>query len=264
MKHAFIRSVLFYDIKFIAGNCFQHVTIKKMEKQREWFLMNISYHGHSVVKVETNGKVILFDPFINGNPLTDLKVEEEHPDVIILTHGHGDHVGDTVEIAKQSGALVIANNEIANYLSWQGVDTHAMHIGGAYDFDFGRVKLTPAFHGSAMITEEKEIIYLGMPTGVLLTAEGKTIYHAGDTGLFSDMKLIGERHPIDIAFLPIGDNFTMGPEDAALAAEFLQAKIVVPIHYNTFPPIKQDPHRFLHLLKQGNGKIMKAGDVLTY
>jgi L-ascorbate metabolism protein UlaG (beta-lactamase superfamily) len=222
--------------------------------------MKVSFHGHSVVKVETNGKTILFDPFINGNNQTDLKVDNENPDVIILTHGHGDHVGDTVEIAKRSGALVIANNEIANYLSWQGVNTHPMHIGGAYEFDFGKVKLTPAFHGSAMVTDNHEIIYLGMPTGVLLMAEGKTIYHAGDTGLFSDMKLIGERHPIDLAFLPIGDNFTMGPEDAAAAAEFLQAKTVVPVHYDTFPPIKQDPQVFIDLLKGNNGKIMKAGD----
>jgi L-ascorbate metabolism protein UlaG (beta-lactamase superfamily) len=222
--------------------------------------MKVSFHGHSVVKVETNGKTILFDPFINGNNQTDLKVDNENPDVIILTHGHGDHVGDTVEIAKRSGALVIANNEIANYLSFQGLNTHPMHIGGAYEFDFGKVKLTPAFHGSAMITDNQEIIYLGMPTGVLLMAEGKTIYHAGDTGLFSDMKLIGERHPIDLAFLPIGDNFTMGPEDAALAAEFLQAKTVVPVHYDTFPPIKQDPQLFIDLLKENNGKIMKAGD----
>jgi L-ascorbate metabolism protein UlaG (beta-lactamase superfamily) len=222
--------------------------------------MKVSFHGHSVVKVETNGKTILFDPFINGNNQTDLKVDNENPDVIILTHGHGDHVGDTVEIAKRSGSLVIANNEIANYLSFQGLNTHPMHIGGAYEFDFGKVKLTPAFHGSAMITDNQEIIYLGMPTGVLLMAEGKTIYHAGDTGLFSDMKLIGERHPIDLAFLPIGDNFTMGPEDAAAAAEFLQAKMVVPVHYDTFPPIKQDPQIFIELLKDNNGKIMKAGD----
>jgi L-ascorbate metabolism protein UlaG (beta-lactamase superfamily) len=224
--------------------------------------MKVSYHGHSVIKVKTNGKTILFDPFITGNDLTDLKVENEMPDVIILTHGHNDHVGDTVEIAKRSGALIIANDEISTYMSWQGLNTHPLHIGGSCEFDFGKVKLTQAFHGSAFYTEDKEIVYLGNPTGVLLTAEGKTIYHAGDTGLFSDMKLIGERHPIDVAFLPIGDNFTMGPEDAALAATFLQAKTVVPIHYNTFPPIKQDPKVFIELLKNKNGKIMNAGDMI--
>ncbi|MBS4173812.1 metal-dependent hydrolase [Bacillus sp. FJAT-49736] len=224
--------------------------------------MKVSYHGHSVIKVETNGKTILFDPFIKGNSLTDLKAENESPDVIILTHGHNDHVGDTVEIAKRSNALIIANDEIATYMEWQGLKTHPLHIGGACEFDFGKVKLTQAFHGSSYYTEDKEIIYLGEPAGVLLMVEGKTIYHAGDTGLFSDMKLIGERHPIDVAFLPIGDNFTMGPEDAAYAATLLNAKIVVPIHYNTFPPIKQDPERFLQMLEHKNGKIMNAGDML--
>lgn len=224
--------------------------------------MKVSYHGHSIVKVETNGKTILFDPFINGNSQTDLKVEEEKPDYIILTHGHNDHVGDTVQIAKQSGAVVIANNEIADYLSWQGLNTHPMHIGGSFEFEFGKVKLTPAFHGSALVTENQEIIYLGMPTGVLLMVEGKTIYHAGDTGLFSDMKLIGELHPIDLAFLPIGDNFTMGPQDAAIAAKFLNAKTVVPIHYNTFPLIRKDPNQFIDLLEKKNGKVMSAGEFI--
>ncbi|MGD7044224.1 metal-dependent hydrolase [Jeotgalibacillus proteolyticus] len=224
--------------------------------------MKISYHGHSIVKVETNGTTILFDPFINGNELTDLKVENEKPDVIILTHGHNDHVGDTVEIAKQSDALVIAPFELATYLEWQGLNTHPMHIGGGYDFEFGRVKLTQAFHGSSYSTEDKQIIYTGMPAGVLLTVEGKTIYHAGDTGLFGDMKLIGDRNQIDLAFLPIGDNFTMGPEDAAYAASLLNAKTVVPIHYNTFPPIKQDPEKFVQLLPEGQGRVMHAGDTI--
>ncbi|WP_018662502.1 metal-dependent hydrolase [Heyndrickxia acidiproducens] len=225
--------------------------------------MKVSFHGHSIVKVETNGKTILFDPFITGNGQTDLKVQDEHPDVIILTHGHSDHIGDTEALAKKKNALVIANNEVAHYLNWQGLKTHPLHIGGSCQFDFGRVKLTQAFHGSAIVDEnQQEITYLGMPAGVLLMAEGKTIYHAGDTGLFSDMKLIGERHPIDLAFLPIGDNFTMGPEDAAVAAKFLQAKTVVPIHYNTFPLIQQDPQKFIDALDGVNGKIMKPGDAI--
>lgn len=225
--------------------------------------MRVSYHGHAVIKIETNGKTILFDPFINGNKLTDLKVEDVMPDVIILTHGHGDHLGDTVELAKRNGALVIGNAEIAAYLGFQGVkNTHAMHIGGSYEFDFGRVKLTPAFHGSGFVTNDNQIIYLGMPAGVLFMAEGKTVYHAGDTALYSDMKLIGERHPIDLAFLPIGDNFTMGPEDAALAAEFLNPKQVVPIHYNTFPPIKQDPYKYIEMLDGGIGRVLQAGEFI--
>lgn len=222
--------------------------------------MKVSFHGHSVVKIEARGKVILIDPYISENEQTDLKVKEEKPDYIILTHGHGDHVGDTEELAKRSGALVIAPNELAVYLGWQGLDTHPMHIGGSFEFDFGKVKFTPAFHGSSVITEDKQIIYTGMPAGVLVMAEGKTVYHAGDTALYSDMKLIGDRHPIDVAFLPIGDNFTMGPEDAALAAKYLHAKITVPIHYNTFPPIRQNPEDFTRLLEGTEGRIMNAGD----
>ncbi|MGD7021421.1 metal-dependent hydrolase [Rossellomorea vietnamensis] len=224
--------------------------------------MKISYHGHSVVKVVTENHTILIDPFISGNELTDLKVENEKPDVILLTHGHNDHVGDTVELAKKNDALVVAPFELATYIGWQGVNTHPLHIGGGYDFEFGRVKLTQAFHGSSYETEDKQIIYTGMPAGILLTAEGKTIYHAGDTALFSDMKLIGMRNTIDLAFLPIGDNFTMGPDDAVLAAEFINAKTVVPIHYNTFPPIKQDPEIFVSMLKGQEGKVMNAGDVI--
>ncbi|WP_026693663.1 metal-dependent hydrolase [Peribacillus kribbensis] len=222
--------------------------------------MKVSFHGHAIVIIETNGKTILFDPFITGNELTDLKVEDVKPDVIILTHGHGDHIGDTVQLAKENDSLVIANAELSTYLSWQGVKTHGMSIGGAYEFDFGKVKLTQAFHGTGLSTENNEMIYLGMPAGVLFTAEGKTVYHSGDTGLFGDMKLIGERHPIDLAFLPIGDNYTMGPEDAALAASFLKAKLVVPMHYDTFPVIKQDPENFIKLLEGVEGKILKPGE----
>jgi L-ascorbate metabolism protein UlaG (beta-lactamase superfamily) len=224
--------------------------------------MKVSYHGHSVVQIETNGKKIIIDPFINGNQLTDLKVEDLKVDVIMLTHGHNDHVGDTIELAKRNNALVIANFEISTYLGWQGVHTHAMHIGGAHQFDFGKVKLTQAFHGSSYTTEDNEMIYCGMPAGILFMAEGNTIYHAGDTALFSDMKLIGDRHPIDVAFLPIGDNFTMGPEDAAYAAKLLGAKTVVPIHYNTFPPIKQDPMNFIAMLENNIGKVLEPGDFI--
>ncbi|KKK38350.1 metal-dependent hydrolase [Mesobacillus campisalis] len=223
--------------------------------------MKVSYHGHSVVKLETGGKTVLIDPFITGNSLTDLNAEEVKADYIILTHAHNDHVGDTVEIAKRNDALVITNADLATYLGWQGVRTHGMNIGGAFEFDFGKVKMTQAFHGSGYATEDQQIIYGGMPAGVLVMAEGKTIYHAGDTGLFSDMKLIG-RHGIDLAFLPIGDNFTMGPEDAAVAAEFIKAKQVVPIHFNTFPPIKQDPQKFLDLLEEKNGVLLEPGQQL--
>lgn len=221
--------------------------------------MEISYHGHSIVKFVTNGVSILIDPFIRGNALTDLTVEEEKPDVILLTHGHNDHVGDTVELAKANDALVVAPNELANWISWQGVRAHPMHIGGSHEFDFGKVKFTQAFHGSSYVTDNNEIIYMGMPSGILFFAEGLTIYHAGDTALFGDMKLIGERHPIDVAFLPIGDNFTMGPEDAAYAVSLLKPGIVVPIHFNTFPVIKQDVNRFKELVTNAEVQLLQAG-----
>ncbi|MBY0013407.1 metal-dependent hydrolase [Paenibacillus typhae] len=226
--------------------------------------MKVSYHGHSVVKIETNGTTILIDPFITGNAGTDLDAASVQADVILLTHGHGDHVGDTVEIAKRNNALVIASAELADVLSWEGVRTHAMSIGGAYTFGFGRVKLTQAFHSSSYVNPEtKTIVYTGMPTGILFTAEGRTIYHAGDTGLFGDMKIIGERNRIDLAFLPIGDNHTMGPEDAAVAADWLQAKQVVPIHFNTFPFIEQVPVYFISLLKEGVGTVLESGESIS-
>ncbi|MDM5156785.1 metal-dependent hydrolase [Bacillus sp. DX1.1] len=226
--------------------------------------MKISYHGHSVVKIETHGKVILIDPFLTGNPKTDLKAEEVKVDAIILSHGHGDHVGDTVALAKKNNAVVVAPFELATFLGWQGVNTHPMHIGGSHVFDFGKVKFTQAFHGSSYIDEDnKTITYTGMPAGILFTAEDKTVYHAGDTALFSDMKLIGSLNQIDVAFLPIGDNFTMGPEDAVLAAEWIGAKIVVPMHYNTFPVIEQDPYLFIGKLIGSTGKVLEAGEAIT-
>lgn len=224
--------------------------------------MKLSYHGHSVVKIQTEDFTILIDPFITGNELTDLVAADEKPDVILLTHGHNDHVGDTVAIAKSSQALVVAPNELAVYLGLQGLNTHGMNIGGSCTFDFGTVKFTKAFHSSSYQTEENEFIYTGMPAGILFTAEGKTVYHAGDTSLFGDMKMIGERHPIDVAFLPIGDNFTMGPADAAYAVELLNPKLTIPVHYNTFPPIKQNPEAFRTLVKNHEVKIMASGDVI--
>ncbi|WP_210468594.1 metal-dependent hydrolase [Sporosarcina sp. 6E9] len=223
--------------------------------------MQISYHGHSIVKIKTGEFTILIDPFINGNKLTDLVVENEKPDVILLTHGHNDHVGDTVEIAKANDALVVAPNELAIYMGMQGLRTHGMNLGGAKEFEFGTVKFTQAFHSSSYQTEDDEFIYTGMPAGILFTAEGKTIYHAGDTALFGDMELIGRRHPIDVAFLPIGDNFTMGPKDAAYAVKLLNPKLTIPVHFNTFPPIEQNPEVFKALVLKHEVKIMTPGEV---
>ena len=224
--------------------------------------MQLSYHGHSVVKIQTNGKTILIDPFINGNSLTDLAVSTEQPDAILLTHAHNDHVGDTVELAKKKNAKVVAPVELANYLGTQGVDAVGMNLGGSHEFDFGTVKYTKAFHSSSYTTESGDVIYGGMPAGILFTAEGKTIYHAGDTELFGDMELIGKRNNIDVAFVPIGDFFTMGPEDAAYAVDLIKPKVAVPIHYDTFPPIKQDPEKFKKMVKGTEVVVMAIGTIL--
>lgn len=224
--------------------------------------MKVSYHGHSVVRVETDSHKIIIDPFITGNEKCDLDPDTIDVDVILLTHGHNDHVGDTMKIADRTGAQIVAINELAVYLGKKGYNAHGMNIGGAYDFDFGRVKYTQAFHSSSYEEEDGTFIYTGMPAGLLLTIDGKTIYHAGDTSLFSDLKLIGDMHDIDLAFLPIGDNFTMGPEEALVAADWVKADMVVPIHYNTFPVIEQDGKAFASKVKTGKGVFLDIGESL--
>jgi len=219
-----------------------------------------AHHAHSVVSLETNnGTKIIFDPFITGNEKSDLVAKDVEVDVILLTHAHADHLGDTVDIAKNNEALVVTTVEIANYLNGFGVKTHGMQPGGEHEFDFGVVKFTHAIHGSSIEIDGKPFT-LGLATGILLKNDDKTVYHVGDTALYSDMQLIGERNNIDLAFIPIGDNFTMGPEDGAIAAEWLQAKKVVPIHYNTFPLIEQDPNEYVNALQDGVGFIPEIGE----
>jgi L-ascorbate metabolism protein UlaG (beta-lactamase superfamily) len=203
-------------------------------------VIELTYHSHACFSLDVGGTKLLIDPFLSGNELADVTAEEVEADYILVSHGHGDHLGDTVAIAKRTGAMTISNFEIQNWLLAQGVEsTHPLHIGGGYDFPFGRVKLTIAHHGSAL----PDGSYGGNPAGFLLTLDGKKIYHACDTALFYDMKLIGEEG-LDVAILPIGDNFTMGPDDALRAVKLLEPKVVIPIHYDTFDVIKQDPHAF--------------------
>ncbi|WP_353457820.1 metal-dependent hydrolase [Staphylococcus coagulans] len=229
--------------------------------------MKLSFHGQSTVYFEANGKSGIIDPFITGNDLSDLSVEDLKVDYIVLTHGHEDHFGDTVELANRNHATVIGSAEVANYLSTaKGIENvHPMNIGGKWEFDFGVLKFVQAFHSSSLTNDEGIPIYLGMPMGVILELDGKTIYHAGDTGLFSDMKLIAERHPVDVCFVPIGDNFTMGIEDASYAINHLiKPKLTVPIHYNTFPLIEQDPVKFKEAVYEGRVQILKPGEAVKF
>ncbi|NGQ95927.1 metal-dependent hydrolase [Brevibacillus sp. SYP-B805] len=228
--------------------------------------MEILYHGHSCVQITNNGISFIIDPFLSGNPVAVTKAEDVRVQYVLLTHGHGDHIADAAEIAKRNDATIIATYELATYMEWQGAKAVGINLGGSVALEFGRVKMTHAFHSSSIdFSDQQKIVYLGMPGGFLIETGGKTLYHAGDTGLFGDMKLIGERNRIDLAFLPIGDHFTMGPEDALVAAEWLGAKQVVPIHYNTFPPIKQDGEAFAAKLAEKGigGIVMKPGETIT-
>lgn len=203
-------------------------------------MLKLKYLSHSAFQIIDAENDIIIDPFLTGNPKAITKAEDIKSNFIVLTHGHGDHLGDTIKIAEQNNATVIAVNELANYLKNKGINAHNMHIGGAYNFPFGKLKFTIAHHGSA----DDNGFYLGNPAGVVIGMNGINIYHTGDTGLFYDMKLIGEMNKIDVMLAPIGDNFTMGIDDAVKAAQFVHPKLVIPMHYNTFPVIEQDPAEF--------------------
>ena len=197
----------------------------------------LTWYGHAALGLATGGHKIVVDPFFSGNPAASLTADAVEADFILVSHGHGDHVGDGVAIAKRTGATVISNDEIANWFATQGVEkTHGQHLGGGYKHPFGYLKLTFAIHGSALPDGSNG----GNPCGFLLTTTDENkIYLAQDTGLFGDMKLIGEEG-LDLAVIPIGDNYTMGPDDALRAVKLLEPKVVIPIHYNTFPLLAQD------------------------
>ena len=222
--------------------------------------MKLKYFSHSGFQITTDSGIrILIDPFLDDNPTSPVKSDDVEADYIILSHAHNDHLGDAMKIAKRGKVTFICVNELGIYLTSKGFQTHNMHIGGGYNFEFGRVKFTIAHHGS--MTPEGN--YAGEPAGIILQADGKTIYHTGDTGLFLDMKLIGEMNgPIDYMMLPIGDNFTMNITDAIRAAELVRPKMAIPIHYNTFDVIKADPQEFKKKVEAVgiNSRVMAYGE----
>ena len=197
----------------------------------------VTWLGHAALSLETGGFNLLVDPFLSENPAASVGPEDVQADFILLSHGHGDHLGDTVAIAKRTGATVITNAELSGWMGKQGVKSHGQHLGGGYQHPFGYLKLTMAIHGSGL----PDGSYGGNPAGFLLTtSDNKKIYMACDTGLFGDMRLIGEEG-IDLAVLPIGDNYTMGPDDALRAVKLIEPAHIIPIHFNTFDVIIQDP-----------------------
>jgi L-ascorbate metabolism protein UlaG (beta-lactamase superfamily) len=219
----------------------------------------LTYFGHDAFQIENDGTKLLIDPFITGNELAPVKEGDLEADYILLTHGHPDHLGDAITIAKRCGATIVTVFELAMYCQNQGVEVHPMHIGGAFNFPWGRLKLTIAHHGSG-IPGPDGVAYLGNPCGFIIQIGGKTIYHTGDTGLFIDMKLIGELDKIDVGLFPIGDNFTMGIDDAVIAVQFTEPKLSIPMHYDTFDVIKADPDEFV----QKVGAINKRAQKMEY
>ncbi|MFD0752235.1 metal-dependent hydrolase [Mucilaginibacter calamicampi] len=211
--------------------------------------MKTTYYGQSTIMIETEGKKLLFDPFITPNPAAkQIDINALQPDYILVSHGHGDHVADLIAIQKSSGAKVICIAEIADWLNKQGIENvHGMNIGGGFNFDFGRVKMVNAVHSSTLPDGSSG----GNPAGFVLYAEGKKIYFAGDTALTYDMKLLEDEN-LDWAFLPIGDNYTMGVDDAIKATRFINCNNVIGVHYDTFPVISIDKDDAIE-------KFIKAG-----
>jgi L-ascorbate metabolism protein UlaG (beta-lactamase superfamily) len=221
-------------------------------------MITITFLGHSGFIVEGGSHRVAIDPFLTGNPAAKMTPEQVECHAIALTHGHADHFGDTVAIATANDATVYAAFEICEYCGENGIDrVEPMNPGGRVETDFGFVALTRAFHSSSY-----EGRYMGMPCGVILEIGGVRIYHCGDTDLFSDMALIGEIYRPEIAMIPIGDRFTMGPALATRAAELIKPKVAIPIHYDTWPPIEQDPSDFKPAGVEV--KVMRAGETWPY
>lgn len=222
-------------------------------------MVKLTWFSHSCFQIETKRSVIIIDPYLTDNPKTQVKPSEIRCDAILVSHAHFDHVGDAVEISKNNQADIIGVYETVEWCKKQGAQGQGMNIGGSHQFDFGEVTLTPALHSSGA----PDGSYGGTPCGFVIRIQGKTIYFAGDTALSYDMKLLGEQHNINVALLPIGDYYTMGPVDAATAVEFLKPKLVIPMHYNTFPTIEQDPEDFVDKVGDlANVRVMNFGETI--
>jgi len=205
-------------------------------------MVEIVFHGHACFEIKSESGTLITDPFLEGNPLADKDWKDIECDYILVSHGHGDHMGDALKIARATDATIIATYELASYCQAQGANAHAMHIGGGRQFDFVHIKLFPAAHGGMLETEDG-VLYT-VPCGFIIRLEDRKIYFAGDTGLISEMELLGRFDKIDVAILPIGDNFTMGLDDALIAVKLIQPLTVIPMHYNTFEVIQQNPEEF--------------------
>ena len=224
-------------------------------------MTRLHYIAHSAFELSSDDASVLIDPFITGNPLATAGPEDFSPQTILLTHAHNDHVGDSLSIATRTGATIIATAELAGYLGEKGAQTIGANHGGTIAFNGGTAKFTPAWHTSSY-RDGDNVVAPGVPAGYVVRFGGKTIYFAGDTSLFGDMRLIGEEG-LDVAVIPIGDHFTMGPADAIRAVKFLEPQFVIPCHYNTFPAIKQDVGRFKAMVEEqtsARGIVLAPGE----
>jgi L-ascorbate metabolism protein UlaG (beta-lactamase superfamily) len=220
--------------------------------------MDIRFLGHACFTLSDGDTTLLIDPFLTGNPKAAISADEVAATTVLLSHGHGDHYGDIVDIAKRTGATAVAITEIAGELGGEGLDVRDCNLGGTATFDWGTVKLVPAWHTS---TTPKGTV--STPAGLVINFAGQVVYHLGDTALFSDLSLVGRRQPIDIALMCIGGHYTMDRHDAVEAANLIGAKTVIPCHYNTFPALETDAQAFKAEVESGTSSkvvVLEPGE----